>query len=507
MKVLSIQNKHYTGLHVAKNNKITSSQKQSVSDFGTGALLDNTYGRSLIKTSKINFTGDIKRNNGEFKNLERKLSMALNFVDDDDVIIVGKDIDEAKTAFANVLEMYPEVISKIIFVPDDNIRGNFAVAKNSKGNFYLQNLSESPMYQISPNKTLRMNKTSSMQTGAGISFAFEPNGDSFVIKANENMTAEELANSGIQIHDFGAYEQGLIYDINKKNLGKIGTKSTNLQKTKKVSFSDVGGLGEVIKELKESVIFPIKYPEAFKTVNHGVILEGKPGTGKSLIAEAVANETNVHFIKLNGLELESKWIGESGANWRALFDEAKRKQPCVIFIDEFDAVARKREGSSNSRHDDKVVNQILTLMSDIEKENSRVFVLAATNKKDMLDDAIVRSGRFGKTINVPLPDELGCRQILDIHTRDKKLDKDFSKEEYAKRLHSAGVTGADIAAIVEEARACAYKRENIFSKMEDGTFSLNDIKNVIFTKEDFNTALKEYSKGNKGPLGFVCPSA
>ena len=192
MKVLSIQNKHYTGLHVAKNNKITSSQKQSVSDFGTGALLDNTYGRSLIKTSKINFTGDIKRNNGEFKNLERKLSMALNFVDDDDVIIVGKDIDEAKTAFANVLEMYPEVISKIIFVPDDNIRGNFAVAKNSKGNFYLQNLSESPMYQISPNKTLRMNKTSSMQTGEGISFAFEPNGDSFVIKANENKKSKSL---------------------------------------------------------------------------------------------------------------------------------------------------------------------------------------------------------------------------------------------------------------------------------------------------------------------------
>lgn len=479
----------------------------SASEFGTNVLMDNTYGRSLVKTPKTSFTGDIKRNGGEFKSLEKKLSMALNFVDDDDVIIVGKDIDEAKTAFANVLEMYPEVISKVIFVPDDKIKGNFAVAKNSKGNFYLQNLSEVPIYQVSQNKALRMNKTSSMCTDGNVSFAFAPDGDTFVVKEDENMTTEELTNSGIQIHDFGAYEQGLIYDINKKNLGKIGSRKIAPQGIKKISFSDVGGLSDVIKELKESVIFPIKYPEAFKTVNHGVILEGEPGTGKSLIAEAVANETNVHFIKLNGLELESKWIGESGANWRALFDEAKRNQPCVIFIDELDAVARKREGSNNSRHDDKVVNQILTLMSDIEKENSRVFVLAATNKKDLLDEAIIRSGRFGKTINVPLPDELGCRQILDIHTKDKRLDKNFSKEDYARKLHDAGVTGADIAAIVEEARACAYERENIFSKMENGTFNLSDIGGVIFKSEDFDNALKEYSKNNKEPLGFVCPSA
>lgn len=261
---------------------------------------------------------------------------------------------------------------------------------------------------------------------------------------------------------------------------------------------------------KKSVIYPLKYPKAFKVMNHGVMLVGGPGTGKSLLAEAVANESGASFIKLNGLEMESKWVGESEENWRVLFASAKENQPSIIFIDEIDAVAKQREGSTTSRHDDKVVNQLLTLMSDLEKDGDNIFVIGATNKDDLLDEALVRSGRFGKMISVPNPDLEGCRMIFDIHSKDKKLSDDFDRDLFSKKLYDAGVNGADIAAVVEDAQTNAYLRNGIFDKMENGTFDYSDIEELTIEPEDFEfalDALKAQKKSSKkNPIGFIAPS-
>lgn len=471
-------------------------QKSNTSRQG-GFLIDKTHNRSLIS-----FTGIDSYDNADYGMLGRKISTALNFMQDNDVILAGSDLKEAKNDLLAALKDYPDVISRVFFIQDKKLAANFMIAKNLKDEYYIQNLSEAPVYKVSKDKVLRMNKTSSMLCKDAV-FSFEKDGRNFfnVVK-NENAQEKDLETCGIQIHDFSRCEQDALYEINRKNLERIGNGSKVLENKRKITFKDVGGLDEAIAELKESVIYPVKYPEAFNALNHGVILEGEPGTGKSLMAEAVSNEAGVHFIKLNGLELESKWVGESSANWRALFEKARKNEPCIIFIDEFDAVARKREGDSSSRHDDKVVNQILTLMSDIEKSSSRVYVLAATNKKELLDDAIVRSGRFGKTIHVPLPDEKGCAQILDIYTKDKNLDDDFSAAEFARQLHKRRASGSDIAAIVEEARKYAYKRENVFQKMESGTFCADDIKNIKLNRGDFENALNAIMKEEKRKMGF-----
>ena len=232
---------------------------------------------------------------------------------------------------------------------------------------------------------------------------------------------------------------------------------------------------------------------------------GPPGTGKTLIAQALANETQADFVKLNGLEMESKWVGQSEENWRNLFDQARENQPSIIFIDEFDAVAKKRGGADV--YGDKVVNQLLTLMSDVEKNGDEIYVIAATNKVDVLDDAITRSGRFGKHIEVKAPETVeGVNKILDIHTRNKKLSNDVNKTELSKKLLDIKATGADIAHIVNSANENAFERAGIYTKMENGTFEKSDIDNLNITFDDFTKAIKDFTnngdKSNRKPIGF-----
>lgn len=493
MKIKSLS---AVNLHTAYINKINPLGSSNPLYLGAKSdlLVDKNYNCSLI-----NFRG---AGDNRYSSFENKVSTALNFMKDDDVLLAGKDIEGARKDFLENLETYPEIVSRIFFVEDENLDGNIAIARNHFGDFYMQNLSDAPIYRLEGEKSLRMNKSASLKITPESAFVFDGRKTSFRVAKNQNASIGDLIKSKIQIHDFSHSEQEAVYKINRSNLEKMGTKSIRKQ-SEKIKFSDIGGLDKTIKEIKESVIFPIKYPEAFEIVNHGVILEGEPGTGKSMIAQAAANESGVHFIKLNGLELESKWIGESAANWRKLFEEARENQPCVIFIDEFDAVARKREGDNSTRHDDKVVNQILTLMSDIEKDGCRIFVMAATNKKELLDEAIVRSGRFGKTINIPLPDEKGCLEIFNIYTKNKKIDEKFSPQEFAKKLSKVNASGADIAAIVEEARKFAYKREDIFAKMEQGTFDIKDVEKIVLTQEDFDSALDCLKKKDEVRMGFV----
>ena len=253
-------------------------------------------------------------------------------------------------------------------------------------------------------------------------------------------------------------------------------------KAKKLTFADVGGQDSVINELKKGILYPVKYPEAYEntTVNHGFIMYGPPGTGKTLIAQALANETQADFVQLNGLEMESKWVGQSEENWRNLFDQARENQ---------------------------VVNQLLTLMSDVEKNGDEIYVIAATNKVDVLDDAITRSGRFGKHIEVKAPETVeGVNKILDIHTRNKKLSNDVNKTELSKKLLDIKATGADIAHIVNSANENAFERVGIYTKMENGTFEKSDIDNLNITFDDFTKAIKDFTnngdKSNRKPIGF-----
>ncbi len=227
-----------------------------------------------------------------------------------------------------------------------------------------------------------------------------------------------------------------------------------------VSWDDVGGLDEFQEELKEAVEWPIKYKDAYDYVDvespKGILLHGPPGTGKTLIAKALAKMTESNFISIKGPELLSKWVGESEKGVREIFRKARQAAPCIIFLDEVDAlVPRRGSGGSDSHVTENVVSQILTEIDGLEELNN-VLIIGATNRLDIVDEALLRPGRFDRIIKVPNPDENGRQHIFEIHTKKKPLGNDVKISEITKLTDN--FSGAEIAAVANRAAIAALKR-------------------------------------------------
>ena len=240
-----------------------------------------------------------------------------------------------------------------------------------------------------------------------------------------------------------------------------------------VSWDDVGGLIQLKEELQESVEWPIKYKKAYEYVNvetpKGILLHGPPGTGKTLIAKALAKMTESNFISIKGPELLSKWVGESEKGIREIFRKARQAAPCIIFLDEVDAlVPRRGSGGSESHVTENVVSQILTEIDGLE-ELHNVLIVGATNRLDIVDEALLRPGRFDRIIEVPNPDTEGRQHIFEIHTKKKPLDNDVDIPKLVELTE--GFSGAEIAAIANRAAITALKR--YVSKKSQ---NVNDIK-------------------------------
>ncbi len=227
----------------------------------------------------------------------------------------------------------------------------------------------------------------------------------------------------------------------------------------RVKWDDVGGLEDVKMKLREAVEMPLKEPEAFTRMGihppRGILLFGPPGTGKTLIAKAVATESEANFISIKGPEVMSKWVGESEKAVRMIFKKAKQVSPCIVFLDEIDAIAHRRGSDSDSGVSERVVNQLLTSMDGLETREG-VVVIGATNRPDMVDPALLRTGRFDRLLVVPVPDKRVRLEILKVHTRSMPLEG-VDIEELAVELD--GYTGADIEGLCREAAMIAL-REN-----------------------------------------------
>ncbi len=225
-----------------------------------------------------------------------------------------------------------------------------------------------------------------------------------------------------------------------------------------VNYEDIGGLGEEIKKVREMVELPLKHPEIFEKLGieapKGVLLHGPPGTGKTLLAKAVASETNSHFILINGPEIMSKWYGQSEENLRKKFEEAEKNAPSIIFFDEIDAIASKRE-ELRGEVEKRVVGQLLGLMDGL-KSRGKVIVIAATNMPNTLDPALRRPGRFDREIEIGVPDKHGRLEILKIHTRNMPLAKNVNLAEVARITH--GFVGADLNALAKESAMIVLRR-------------------------------------------------
>jgi cell division protease FtsH len=234
-----------------------------------------------------------------------------------------------------------------------------------------------------------------------------------------------------------------------------------------VGFENVAGIEEVKDEVKEIVDFlkhPKKYEAAGARIPKGVLLTGAPGTGKTLLARAVAGEASVPFFHASGSEFEEMLVGAGASRVRDLFDKAKKASPCIIFIDEIDAVAKKRGTVLHSGAGEQTLNQILVEMDGLE-ERANVIVLAATNRPDVLDPAILRPGRFDRTVHVHMPDFKGRREILDVHSKDKKFAEDVNLESIAKK--TIGYSGADLENLLNEAAIMAALDDRKIINQED----------------------------------------
>ena len=258
-----------------------------------------------------------------------------------------------------------------------------------------------------------------------------------------------------------------------------------------ITYEDVGGLDREIQRVREMVELPLRHPSLFKRLGidppKGVLLRGPPGCGKTLLAKAVAHESEAHFISINGPEIMSKFYGESEKKLRKLFIEAEEKSPSIIFIDEIDAIAPKRE-TVTGEVERRVVAQLLALMDGLHGRG-KVIVIGATNRPNSLDPALRRPGRFDREIEIKVPNEKGRLEIFQIHTRNMPLDKKISLKDFSQITH--GFVGADIMAVAREAAMAALRRYLPKIDLESEIIDPELLEQIEVTKNDFEEALKE----------------
>jgi len=256
-----------------------------------------------------------------------------------------------------------------------------------------------------------------------------------------------------------------------------------------IGYDDIGGMGKQLATIKEMVELPLRHPQLFKALGikppRGILLYGPPGTGKTLIARAVANETGSFFFTINGPEIMSKMAGESESNLRKAFEQAEKNAPSIIFIDEIDSIAPKRE-KTQGEVERRIVSQLLTLMDGL-KQRAHVVVMAATNRPNSIDSALRRFGRFDREVDIGIPDSTGRLEILQIHTKNMKLHEDVDLEQIANETH--GYVGSDLAALCSEAALQQIRERMDIIDLEDETIDAEVMDLLAVTMDNFRFAL------------------
>jgi transitional endoplasmic reticulum ATPase len=278
------------------------------------------------------------------------------------------------------------------------------------------------------------------------------------------------------------------------------------QEIPEVMYEDLGGIKPALTKIREIIELPLRHPELFNRLGidapKGVLLHGPPGTGKTMLAKAVANESDAYFITINGPEIMSKYYGESEHKLREAFDEAEKNAPAIVFIDEIDSIAPKR-AEVTGEVERRVVAQLLSLMDGL-KTRKNVIVIGATNRPEALDMALRRPGRFDREIELRVPDREGRREIFQIHTRGMPLAEDVSLDDLADRTY--GFVGADIAALCREAAMTALRRILPEIDLEQKEISKDTLDKLVIKRSDFEEVMKEIQPSALREILFEVPT-
>ncbi len=463
---------------------------------------DNNNGAVSLKvgelTSREEFGKGIAR-------LDSKIMKDLNVSEGDIIEIEGK-----KKTGVLAVRSYPEDVGSSLVRMDGLVRRNAgtSVGENVKirkaepkpaEKVTLAPAQKGVALHISPNllkKNLYMRPASKGDVIVPTSVRSDRRGSLFEDFFGEDIFSNMMPGVG------GTETRLMVVSTKPKGIVKIDSQTTidlkpqaveiQDEEIPTVTYEDIGGLHNEIKKVREMIEVPLKHPEVFERLGieppKGVLLHGPPGTGKTLLAKAVANEAGAHFQTINGPEVMSKFYGESEKKVREIFEEAEENSPSIIFIDELDAIASKREESSGEV-EKRVVSQLLTLLDGLEARG-QVIVIAATNRVDAIDPALRRPGRFDREIEIGVPDKVGRKEILQIHTRHMPLTDDVNLDKISDRTY--GYVGADIEALAKEGAMHALRRvlPDISDLQDMDELPEESLEKLKVSKGDFDHAMR-----------------
>lgn len=511
----------------ALKNNIYSNIVPELNRYQTNPLIDYNYGHLLVnKKNNVSFKGIEKIGTlipSVIKNLpfEERLASLYEIIGSSDVIVAAKNKKTAQTLLNKASGVFDDVIKRIFFLPEENIPEAIAIVRTDLAPGLI-NLGENPIlitnlekknYLVGPKSSIWLQEDAKVHIGENLGMdilKFPDNTFQFSIKEKSSENLSMLRPQfAIPINKTDDVKKS-IDNINKKTFKDLFTDESA---AKTFGLADVGGMKDIIKELKRNILYPIKRPDLYanRNLNHGIILYGPPGTGKTFVAKALANDAGAAYFEVNAGSLRGGLVGQTESNWRKLFQDAIDNQPSIILVDECDAVFKQRSSLQPYAADE--LNQILSLLSDLEKNNEQVFVISTTNKIEMLDDAVVRGGRLGKQLEIKAPSLEDIKDILEKQLKNFNIDKNFDKNKFAKKLFDKGLNGSDLKCINDNAYDMAFERLNIFEKIEQDLIKEEDIKNIILTEEDFYKGLDKYISQNikasggtkRRPVGFIQP--